>query len=136
MRDGTFGTSGRCPPFEPELIEALEGHHFDPVRILQWRNPDLNFSSLASLQDSLADQPREPGLVRAPIAEDVAALDIVAREDDIRSFARSKAAVERLWEVCQVPDYRKVSPAGHADLVGQLYRFVMQGSKTRSIGRR
>jgi ATP-dependent RNA helicase SUPV3L1/SUV3 len=126
MRDGTFGTSGRCPPFEPELIEALEGHHFDPVRILQWRNPDLNFSSLASLQDSLADQPRESGLVRAPIAEDVAALDIVAREGDIRSLARSKAAVERLWEVCQVPDYRKVSLAGHADLVGQLYRFVMQ----------
>src|SRR5215207_2047006 len=126
MRDGTFGTSGRCPPFEPELIEALEGHHFHPVRILQWRNPDLNFLSLASLQDSLADQPRESGLVRAPIAEDVAALDIVAREDDIRSLARSKVAVERLWEVCQVPDYRKVSLAGHADLVGQLYRFVMQ----------
>src|SRR5215203_2649744 len=126
MRDGTFGTSGRCPPFEPELIEALEGHHFDPVRILQWRNPDLSFSSLASLQDSLADQPRESGLVRAPIAEDVAALDIVAREDDIRGLARWKAAVERLWEVCQVPDYRKVSLAGHADLVGQLYRFVMQ----------
>src|SRR3954470_9885519 len=126
MRDGAFGTSGRCPPFEPELIEALEGHHFDPVRVLQWRNPDLDFASLASLQDSLADQPREPGLVRAPVAEDVAALDIVAREDDIRVLAWSKAAVERLWEVCQVPDYRKVSPAGHADLVGQLYRFVMQ----------
>ena len=56
----------------------------------------------------------------------MAALDIVAREDDIRGLARSKAAVERLWEVCQVPDYRKVSPAGHADLVGQLYRFLMQ----------
>src|SRR5271168_3953473 len=24
MRDGTFGTTGRCPPFEPELVEALE----------------------------------------------------------------------------------------------------------------
>src|SRR4051794_7737855 len=126
MRDGTFGTSGRCPPFEPELLEALEGHHFDPVRILQWRNPDLDFASLARLQDSLADQPREPGLVRAPTAEDVAALDILAREDDIRALARSKAAVERLWDVCQVPDSRKVSSAGHADLVGQLYRFLMR----------
>src|SRR5881394_437994 len=51
LRDGTFGTSGRCPPFGPELIEALEGHHFDPVRILQWRNPDLDVSSLARLLD-------------------------------------------------------------------------------------
>ena len=34
--------------------------------------------------------------------------------------------MQRLWDVCQVPDYRKVSPAGHADLVGTLYRFLMK----------
>ena len=37
-----------------------------------------------------------------------------------------KSAVERLWQICQVPDYRKVSPQTHADLVGQLYRFLMK----------
>src|SRR3954468_435525 len=126
MRDGTFGTSGRCPPLEAETIAALENHTFDPLRVLQWRNPDLDFSTLAALHESLADQPREHGLVRAPMGEDVLALEQVAREGGVRGFARSKAAVPRLWDVCQVPDYRKVSPAGHADLVGQLYRFLMQ----------
>ncbi|HVL73933.1 MAG TPA: helicase-related protein, partial [Beijerinckiaceae bacterium] len=126
LRDGTFGTSGRCPPFDAELVEALESHRFDPVRVVQWRNADLDFSSLAALQESLADVPREHGLTRAPIAEDVQALDLVSREAELRDFARGPAAVERLWEVCQVPDYRKVSPAGHADLVGQLYRFLMK----------
>ncbi|MGH6658426.1 MAG: helicase-related protein, partial [Sphingomicrobium sp.] len=33
MRDGTFGTTGRCDPFEPELVEALEEHRFDAVRM-------------------------------------------------------------------------------------------------------
>jgi ATP-dependent RNA helicase SUPV3L1/SUV3 len=126
MRDGTFGTSGRCPPFDAETIDALENHQFDPLRVLQWRNADLDFSTLAKLRDSLAEQPREPGLVRAPMSEDLAALEIVSREDDIEAFARSKAAVERLWQVCQVPDYGKVSPASHADLVGTLYRFLMR----------
>ena len=70
MRDGTFGTTGRCPPFDAETVEALENHTFDPVRILQWRNPDLDFSSLARLRDSLGAQPREHGLVRAPMGED------------------------------------------------------------------
>ncbi|HKH34789.1 MAG TPA: helicase-related protein [Beijerinckiaceae bacterium] len=126
MRDGTFGTAGRCPPLDSETVEALENHSFDPVRVLQWRNPDLNFSTLAKLQESLAEQPREHGLIRAPFGEDVMALEYVAREDDIRGFARSPASVERLWDVCQVPDYRKVSPAGHGDLVGQLYRFLMK----------
>src|SRR6185436_5889929 len=36
-RDGTFGTTGRCEPFEAELVERLENHVFDPVRIAQWR---------------------------------------------------------------------------------------------------
>ncbi|MFC1460564.1 helicase-related protein [Microvirga arabica] len=126
MRDGTFGTSGRCPPFDAETVQALENHTFDPVRILQWRNPDLDFSSLARLRDSLGSQPREHGLVRAPTGEDVLALEVLAREDDIQSMARSQYAVERLWQICQVPDYRKVSPQTHADLVGQLYRFLMK----------
>src|ERR671921_1015926 len=60
------------------------------------------------------------------MGEDVAALEVLARDDDIQAFARSKAAVERLWQICQVPDYRKVSPQTHADLVGQLYRFLMK----------
>ncbi|RDI61955.1 helicase-related protein [Microvirga subterranea] len=126
MRDGTFGTTGRCPSFDAETVEALENHTFDPLRILQWRNPDLDFSSLGRLRDSLAEQPREYGLVRAPMGEDVAALEVLARDDDIQAFGRSKVAVERLWQVCQVPDYRKVSPQTHADLVGQLYRFLMK----------
>ena len=45
IRDGTFGTTGRCPPFETELVQALETHTFEPVKIVQWRNTDLDFSS-------------------------------------------------------------------------------------------
>ena len=41
-------------------------------------------------------------------------------------MARSRADVERLWEVCQVPDYRKISPAAHAELVVTLYGFLMR----------
>jgi ATP-dependent RNA helicase SUPV3L1/SUV3 len=126
MRDGTFGTTARCPPFDAATVEALENHTFDAQRVLQWRNPDLDFSSIGALRDSLAESPREHGLTRAPMGEDVASLEILAREDEIVGYARSKVAVERLWQVCQVPDYRKVSPQTHADLVSQIYRFLMK----------
>ena len=33
-RDGTFGSTGRCPPLEQDLVQALEAHAFDPVRVL------------------------------------------------------------------------------------------------------
>ena len=46
MRDGTFGVTSRVDPFEDELIEALETHQFEPVKTVQWRNRDLDFSSI------------------------------------------------------------------------------------------
>src|SRR5918911_32184 len=126
VRDGTFGTTGRCEPFEPELVQALESHSFAPLKVLQWRNTRLDFVSLGALQASLATPPSEPGLTRAPIAEDIRVLEHAVRDDDVRALAKSPHAVERLWEVCQVPDYRKISPATHAELVIALYQFLMR----------
>ncbi|KQP00560.1 helicase-related protein [Methylobacterium sp. Leaf91] len=131
LSDGTFGSTGRCAPFEPEMIEALENHDFEPVRVLQWRNPDLDFSSLKSLQESLDEHPNEKGLTRAPMGEDQSALEILMREDDIRDIATNPTVVRRLWDTCGVPDYRKVHPQTHADLVAQLFRFLMRGMAGR-----
>src|SRR5690606_8260559 len=74
----------------------------------------------------LAMPPREDGLARAPTAEDEAALEIAARDPEVRQLASSRAAVERLWEVCQVPDYRRVASAAHADLVITIYRDLIR----------
>jgi ATP-dependent RNA helicase SUPV3L1/SUV3 len=126
MRDGTFGTTGRCPPFDPELVEALEDHRFDPVRMLQWRNTDLDFSSLAALQASLDILPNEPGLTRAPIAQDQLVLEIAARDENVIRAAKTKADIARLWETCQIPDYRKLSPSAHAELVLSIFHFIVR----------
>ena len=125
-RDGTFGTTGRCAPFEPELVNALQNHAFDSVKVLQWRNAKLDFSSLGALQVSLALSPGHDALTRAPIAEDMRVLDHAARDSDVRDMAHGAAHVERLWEACQIPDYRKLSPAAHAELVTSLFGFLMQ----------
>jgi ATP-dependent RNA helicase SUPV3L1/SUV3 len=128
-RDGTFGTTGRCPPFETELAQALESHSFEPVKILQWRNTALDFASLGALQATLAVTPEEGGLSRAPVGEDILVLEHAARDDDVRAFATTRETVERLWEVCQVPDYRKSSPATHAELVTTIYGHLMRDGK-------
>ncbi len=128
-RDGTFGTTGRCPPFETELAQALESHSFEPIQTLQWRNTALDFFSLGALQASLAETPKENGLTRAPVAEDILVLDHAARDEDVRNMATTPEAIARLWEVCQVPDYRKISPAAHAELVMTLFGYLMREGK-------
>jgi ATP-dependent RNA helicase SUPV3L1/SUV3 len=126
QRDGTFGTTGRCAPFEADLVERLETHTFEPVKVLQWRNHDLDFSSLRALDESLSMIPRQEGLARAPIADDMQVLERAARDPEIIDLARNPDAIRKLWAVCQIPDYRKVAPAAHSELVLTLYGFLMR----------
>ena len=128
-RDGTFGTTGRCSPFDDELVHQIESHSFEPLKLLQWRNSNLEFSSLGALLASLSEVPSEPGLTRAPLAEDILVLEHAARDEATRALAKGRDAVERLWEACQVPDYRKIAPANHAELITTLYGFLMREGK-------
>jgi ATP-dependent RNA helicase SUPV3L1/SUV3 len=126
LRDGTFGTTGRCPPFDASLVEQLENHRFEPVLMLQWRNTDLDYSSIAALAASLDTLPKAQGLARAPLAEDQIALDFAARDEKVARAAKTRADIARLWECCQIPDYRKLSPAAHGELVVSVFGFVMR----------
>src|SRR3984957_3360865 len=128
-RDGTFGTTGRCPPFDTELVQALETHSFEPVKLVQWRNSDLDFSSIGALQATLAAAPTESALARAPVAEDILVLEHAARDDEVRNMIRTPADVERLWDVCQIPDYRKIAPANHAELAVTVFGYLMRDGK-------
>jgi len=125
MNDGTFGVTGQVPAFESEMIDRLENHAFDQVGMLQWRNRKLDFGSIESLKESLRETPDHPRLIRSRMVDDVIALENVSHDAGVLELASSRAGVALLWEMCQIPDYRKISAASHAELVGTLYRFVM-----------
>ncbi|HEX7970504.1 MAG TPA: disulfide oxidoreductase, partial [Stellaceae bacterium] len=117
-------------PMEPEVVEAVENHRFDPLTRLYWRNARLDFGSPAALLRSLEGRPHARGLVPAREADDHLALRTLARQAEIAVLARHPAAVRLLWEVCQIPDFRKVMSDTHARLLGQIYRHLA-GPKER-----
>ncbi len=129
MNDGTFGVTGDVEPFESDLVERIETHTFDTVKLLQWRSRDLDFASLDRLRDSLRQFPREARLARARMADDVLALETVSQDRELAELTGGPAAVATLWDVCQIPDYRKISSQNHAELVGTLYRFLISGEE-------
>ncbi len=127
MNDGTFGVTGEADPFEPEMVQRLESHTFDSVRMLQWRNRELDFSSLDRLRISLNQLPQQPGLTRAQPNADILAFEALARDPATRDLAQSRKDVERLWETCQIPDYRNISNSEHASIVSRIYQFLQTG---------
>jgi ATP-dependent RNA helicase SUPV3L1/SUV3 len=133
MNDGTFGVTGECEPFDNELVSRIESHRYDPVKVLQWRNDRLDFQSIAALLESLEAPPPAingsgRGLVRARPASDAVALAHLAREDDVQAIATSREMVRLLWDVCQLPDFRKLSADDHARLVKTIFLFRSQGA--------
>ncbi len=125
-RDGTFGVTGRVNELESEAAARIEAQDFPPVQVLQWRSSSIDTSSLEALQASLAAMPGEDGLTRAPAGEDIQTLEMAAREPEVRDMACDRSGVARLWDLAQLPDYRKIAPAHHADMILTLYRFMMR----------
>jgi ATP-dependent RNA helicase SUPV3L1/SUV3 len=125
MNDGTFGPTGEASPLEAELVEQIENHRFDPVRILQWRNPNLEFGSIDALLQSLEEVSPQKGLARARATSDVNALKLLSSESDIARMASAPAAIHQLWEVCQIPDFRKTTLEEHVRLLSSIYRHLM-----------
>ncbi len=121
LRDGTFGVTGQVAPFDDELVERIEGHHFDSVKVLQWRSKNLNFSSLNELRKSLDASPTIQGLTRALPATDSQALDYLSRYSEVKDIVNTPERVETLWDACALPDYRRIAPAQHADLISTLF---------------
>jgi ATP-dependent RNA helicase SUPV3L1/SUV3 len=125
MNDGTFGVTGEAAALDEETVARVEGHRYEPVRVLQYRNSALSFHSLDTLIASLDEPAPTRGLVKARPAMDFASLRLLAGNEDIAAMARAPAAVKRLWDACQLPDFRKLSTEEHVKLVAQIYRFLM-----------
>jgi ATP-dependent RNA helicase SUPV3L1/SUV3 len=121
MRDGTFGVTSRVDPFDDDLVRKIESHDFEPVKVLQWRTASFDFASLDALRRSIETPAPVEGLTRALPAVDAQALEYLARDEDIRKLAGKPARVAMLWDACALPDYRRISPAQHADLIASIY---------------
>ena len=97
MNDGTFGTTEGASPLAPEIVEAVEGHRFDPLAAVYWRNSDLDLRSGEALIRSLERRTPRPGMIRVRDADDHLSLVALWRDPEIRELAKGRDAVALLW---------------------------------------
>ena len=125
MRDGTFGATADCPPIDDELVRAVEGHSFEPLAQLCWRNSELDFAHIDTLLASLTAPPPRAGLVRGNDATDLETLAALAREPEIRALTNSRSRLRLLWEACQIPDFRKLADDTHTRLCARVFNHIV-----------
>ncbi len=126
MNDGTFGVTGDVTAIEPDIIEAIENHRYDPVRQIYWRSPVLDYASLDSLAESLKQAPDRQGLARVREPDDERFLRDLIRSEEVAAKATIRDNVRLLWNVCQVPDYKKTIGGDHSRLLGRIFTHLSE----------
>jgi ATP-dependent RNA helicase SUPV3L1/SUV3 len=129
QRDGTFGVTGEADDMDPDLVERVENHSFEPVAGAEWRNSKLDFTNLPLLLRSLAKPPEREGLKLAAEALDEVTLRQLAADPDVADRARDRVVLQRLWDVCQTPDFRKVATDDHVRLVKDFFFHLTSGRR-------
>ncbi len=130
--DGSFGmlrVDRQPDTFDPKLVDAVLAHKFEPVRKVMWRNAALDFSSPEALLQSLyASSPAPDYLTLVDEAEDHRTLRELIKKG---ISARTKEEVSLLWDVAQIPDFRKRMSTEHVTLLADIYGRLRTGALTR-----
>ena len=121
MTNGTFGTTSALNGLGEDHVRRIEEHDFPALQKIFWRNAKLDFRSSDRLRRSLSEGPSSPQLTPARQAEDEVFLSALAANQEIAALASDPDGVRQLWDVCRIPDFRKVASDAHIDLLSEIY---------------
>ena len=118
MADGTFGATDELEPFDAGEIEAVESHSFAPLK----RSSGATASSTSPVRGAAAPASSErppAGAGAGARRRRPPALVALSRDDEIARLATNREAVRLLWQVCQIPDFRKMLTDAHLRLLAR-----------------
>ena len=124
LNDGNFGITGDCKEIAAEEVELLEGHKFEEIRMLFWRNSNLNFNNALSLIKSLEEKPNTHWLRKIHECGDEKVLRYFLKDLKRLNIENNKETLELLWECCQIPDFVKKTYGNHIEVVSKVFGFL------------
>tara|TARA_Y100000590_G_scaffold418263_1_gene518848 strand:- start:309 stop:2795 length:2487 start_codon:yes stop_codon:yes gene_type:complete len=129
INDGNFGITGQCENLSSEEIEKIEKHELNKINVIYWRNSDLNFENLESLNASLEKKPDSEFFKRITDCEDEKVLRLLTKSNNKIEINNNKHIVKTLWECCQIPDFSKKAYGSHVDVVKKVFEFLTSKSQ-------
>ncbi len=127
LNDGSFGITGDCKEITAEDVELIEGHKFEEIRTLFWRNSNLNFNNPISLIKSLEEKPQMGWLRKIHECEDEKALKYFLKDKSLINLDFDKKLLGLLWECCQIPDFVKKTYGNHYEVIGNVFKYLSTG---------
>ena len=127
LNDGSFGITGDCKEINAEDVSLLENHRFDEIKILFWRNSNLNFNNALSLIKSLEERPNKDWLRKVQECADEKVLKYFLKDMEAHNIKNDKQVLELLWDCCQIPDFVKKTYGNHLEVISKVFSFLNSG---------
>src|SRR3546814_18625459 len=93
-------------------------------------NDGTGVTSIDRRIGEMGQMPEHPAMREAPGADDVAVLRHLAGDIEVAARGRDSEAVERLWDVCGLPDFEQLGAEHHSRTVLKLWQWRTSGSGT------
>ena len=90
LNDGNFGITGDCKDISAEEVDLLENHKFEEIKILFWRNSNLNFNNASALIKSLDEKPNKDWLRKIHECEDEKVLKYFLKDMESHNIKNNK----------------------------------------------
>ena len=124
LNDGSFGITGDCKEISAEEVELLENHKFEEIKMLFWRNSNLNFNNALSLIKSLEEKPNRDWLRKIHECGDEKLLKYFLKDMEGYNIKNNQETLRLLWDCCQIPDFVKKTYGNHIEVVSKVFSFL------------
>jgi len=125
--DGFFGTTGECEILNSDEIENIEKHNLPEIKMIYWRNSNLNFKSPDKLISSLEQRPANNNLIRTQGSLDESVLRHFLKLGSNNIIYHKN--LELLWECCQIPDFEKKAYGQHINIIDKVFKYLSTRKK-------
>lgn len=120
--NGIFGTTGDCEALDSDEIKKIENHDLPDIKMLYWRNSNLNFETEEKLILSLEEKPTYKNFIRTNESIDEIVLRFLLKKNKENNIYRNN--LKLLWECCQIPDFEKKAYGQHINTVETVFKFL------------
>ena len=127
--NGTFGYTKEAKYLDPFIIQAIENHSFASIQKIYWRNSNIDFSSVATVLNSLKQFPIKNFFIQKKNAEDEINFRSLINDDDIKPLLYSLANISLLWDVCRIPDFQKIFNDNYLIFLKDIFLLLIKNDR-------
>ena len=127
-QDGTFSYTKEAGNLDPLVIQQIENHNFDSIQKIYWRNSNLDFNSIELLLSSLKKYPIHNFFIHKKNALDELNFRNLINDNEIKKKLSSSKNLELLWDICQIPDFEKLSNDNYLLLLKNIFLILIKNN--------